>query len=110
METICKTFGEESACFHELDVICVSKTLQYVGWEACRHVWTGLCTARNSINLYEPKLCNAGFHQHVNLCSKQGRSEKDPPITVRNDQKMSISNDAAIAVALDFLPIVFCED
>lgn len=108
VETICKTLGEESAFIF---LIWCALSIQH--FATCWLV--GLQTCANCIvhcqELHQVVQAKDWLHRLSSPCLshyKQGRSEKDPLITVPKDQKMSIIN--AAAMPLHFLPLWFCED
>lgn len=67
----------------------------------------GLCPVKNGIKLYQPRIGNDNFHQHVYQHGKNG-STSTKPIVVSNEQKRKVIYAAVIVVAMDVQLLSFC--
>lgn len=102
-----KNVEKRSEVIGELNVLCHANKLQDPGWALCRNVRSGLCTVCNGTKRYQPNVGKAFFHLKVEHHSKEGSKLALKMVVVPKDQRKSITDAAAYAVALEVPPLRF---
>ena len=107
-KSFCRKWKERASVYADYEILCFENTNQSAGWAVCSFVRLGLCSVKEGTKKYQPSVGNAAFHRHHRAHNKENQdSEKkltDPP-----DLKESVINAAAKTVAIDCLPLNFCD-
>lgn len=86
-KTFTKNWDKRALIFCESEILCLSNTLQDVGWAVCRHVRHGFCIAKSGTKRYQPKIGNATFHRHVDFHNNETKANFEALVVVSKEQK-----------------------